>query len=331
MNKMILIALLGDIMLGRGVNELIPNHSPESFWGTTLPILRSSDFVLGNLECAITSHQVPWSKTHKVFHFRADPPAVTILKAGNIKAVNLANNHSLDFEERGLLDTLDLLDKADIKHTGAGRNLADARSPAIITVKGLKLAILSATDNEPPFAAEENKPGVNYLEFDQSSKTLNHLQENIREAKEMGAEFIILSLHWGPNMVLTPTKPFIQFAHKAIEMGVDVIHGHSAHLFQGIEFYQKGVIFYNTGDFLDDYSIDPILRNDWSFIFMLELEGKRVKKVKAVPVQLAYGQTNLANDRVANEMITRMKSLSLPFGTKVEKEGDIVVFTPPEL
>jgi len=315
----ILLALLGDIMLGRGVNQEIPLHPPAHFWGTTLPILQSADAVFGNLECAITSHTHPWSKTYKVFHFRADPAAINLLKIANIQGVSLANNHSLDFEEQGLLDTLRHLDQADIVHVGVGTNLAQARAPAIITIKGLKVGFIAATDNEPVFAARENKPGTNYLSIELKPDTLTHLQQDIEGAKKAGAEFIILSLHWGPNMVQVPPARFRSFAQAAIDMGVDVIHGHSAHLFQGVEFYRHGVIFYDTGDFLDDYAVDSVLRNDWSFIFMLEIKGKRVHKVKLRPVRLKYAQTNLASGEEAEAIMTRMKKLCTPFGTVVQE------------
>lgn len=323
-NPIILLAFLGDIMLGRGVNELIPLREPEYFLGTTRPVLQSTDVVFGNLECAVTSHPEPWKKTFKVFHFRARPQAVNILKVAPIQVVSLANNHSLDFEEKGLLDTLKHLDHAGIKHAGAGKNLSEARAPVIVSVKGLKIGFIAATDNEPPFAAREGKPGTNYLEIDTHPATLDHLREDIKRAQQGGAKFIILSLHWGPNMVQTPTPEFQEFAHKAIDMGVDVIHGHSAHLFQGVEFYKNGVILYNTGDFLDDYAVDPVLRNDWSFIFRLKLEGSAIKNVQAIPIRLSYAQTNLAEGEESEEIMSRMDQLSKVFGTKSEKVGSIL-------
>ena len=95
---MVTLAFMGDVMLGRGVNLELRQRSPETFWGDVLPLLRSVNAAIANLECAITAHEQPWSKTPKVFHFRADPAAVEVLRAGNIRCVSLANNHSLDFE-----------------------------------------------------------------------------------------------------------------------------------------------------------------------------------------------------------------------------------------
>lgn len=112
---MITLALTGDVMLGRGVNEVLRTLDPEQVWGNVLPLIRSADLRIVNLECALTDYERPWSRTPKVFHFRADPSAVEVLEAARIDACSLANNHTLDFEERGLLDTLEYLKTAGIQ------------------------------------------------------------------------------------------------------------------------------------------------------------------------------------------------------------------------
>ena len=127
-----ILALVGDVMLGRGVADEIPHRHPASFWGDTLPLLRQADVLIAGLECAITMHPVPWIRTPKVFHFRAPPQAVEVLGAAGVRVVALANNHTLDFEVQGLLDTLAYLDAAGIAHAGAGRNLAAARQSAVV-------------------------------------------------------------------------------------------------------------------------------------------------------------------------------------------------------
>src|SRR3712207_9497458 len=126
------IALTGDVMLGRGVNETLRGVRPEEPWGDLLPLLLSADLRIVNLECAITEHRRPWSRTPKVFHFRADPSAVEVLRAARVDACSLANNHTLDFEEKGLLDTLAHLEAAGIRYVGAGRNLEEAARPVLL-------------------------------------------------------------------------------------------------------------------------------------------------------------------------------------------------------
>ena len=133
---MVVLNLAGDVMLGRGVNEALAELRPEEVWGDMLPLLLEGDLRIVNLECAITTHKRPWTRTPKVFHFRADPRAVEVLSAARIDAVSLANNHTLDFEERGLLDTIAHLRAAGIAWAGAGANAEEASRPAILEAGG---------------------------------------------------------------------------------------------------------------------------------------------------------------------------------------------------
>lgn len=316
MVKTITLAFIGDVMLGRGVNEEIAYRPPEYFWGTTLPVLRSANAVIGNLECAITDYQQEWRKTPKVFYFCAGPEGIDVLRPANIRCVSLANNHSLDFEETGLLDTLKYLDAAGICHAGAGKNLAEARMPAVMDLSGVKIAMIGATDNEPDFAAN-NQPGTNYIEIMTDPTTLRFLEDEVSRAKDAGARIIILSLHWGPNMVASPPHRFREFAHAAIDRGVDIIHGHSAHIVQATEVYRGSLIMYDTGDFLDDYAIDPFLRNDWSFIFLVEIDASGPTKLRMIPVKLTYAQVNVAAGEEFENIRARMRTLCREFHTPV--------------
>lgn len=321
MAENITLAFIGDVMLGRGVNDEISLHEPEYFWGDTLPVLRSADAVIANLECAITEHETEWQETLKAFYFRADPKAIDVLKTANIQYASLANNHSLDFEEEGLLDTLKYLDDAGIKHAGAGKNLAEAREPAILEVSGIKVGVVSLTDNEPTFAAN-GEPGTNYLAINDDPPRLQYINEEVTIAKSMGADFIIVSLHWGPNMVISPPVRFRKFAQAAVDSGANIIHGHSAHIFQGVQVYKNNLIMYDTGDFLDDYAVDPLLRNDWSFIFLVELNREGIQRLKMIPVRLSYAQVNLAKGDEFEAIRQRMQLLCGEFRTKVESTDD---------
>lgn len=315
------LAFIGDVMLGRGVNDEIMRHEPGYFWGDVLPILQSADAVVANLECAITGHVTEWQETPKVFYFRADPKAVDVLRIANIQYVSLANNHILDFEVEGLLDTLKYLDEAGVLHAGAGRNLAEAAKPAILDLKGLKIGIVSLTDNEPAFAANEN-PGTSYLEINDDPWTIDFLKDEVSKARQLGADLIVLSLHWGPNMVTSPPVRFRKFAQAAVDLGVSIVHGHSAHVFQGAQVYKNKLIMYDTGDFLDDYAVDPLLRNDWSFIFLAEFDGSRISKLKMIPVRLTYAQVNLAKGEEFEEIRERMAHFCRQFRTPVKLIDD---------
>ena len=319
-----LLALLGDVMLGRGVAEQIAHRAPESFWGDTLPLLQRADLVVAGLECAITTHPTPWTRTPKVFHFRAPPQAVDVLHAAGVRLVALANNHTLDFEIQGLLDTIAHLDAAGIAHAGAGANLAAARTPAILDAGGVRVGMIAFTDNEPGWAAGSNQPGINYLAIRPDQPTLAIVARAAADARARGAQVVILSLHWGPNMRARPPGHFRQFARAALARGVDIVYGHSAHIFQGVEIVQGKPILYDTGDFLDDYAVDPALRNDQSLIFFADADAQGVRELWLAPVRLEYAAVNRAGGADLEAICARMRDLSAELGTVVERTDSVL-------
>lgn len=319
-----LVALVGDVMLGRGVAAEIEQRPPASFWGDALPLLRQADLVVAGLECAITTYSVPWTRTPKVFHFRAPPAAVEVLRAAEIGLVALANNHTLDFEVAGLLDTIAFLDAAGIAHAGAGRNLTAARRPAIVEAAGVRVGMVAFTDNEPGWAAGPDQAGTNYLEIRPTSPTLQVVAQAAADARDQGAQVVILSLHWGPNMRVRPPRHFRQFARAALEQGVDLLYGHSAHIFQGVEVAQGKPILYDTGDFLDDYVVDPMLRNDQSLIFFADVDAQGVRELWLVPVRLGFAVVNRAGGADLEAICARMRDLSAELGTTVERRDSVL-------
>lgn len=292
------IAFVGDVMLGRMVNDYLKTAPPEYPWGDTLDVLRSADLRICNLECAVSDRGDPWHYTPKVFHFRTDPKNVASLKAAGINIVSLANNHTLDFGHRALIDTLENLDKAGILRAGAGRDAKEAKAPAIYNLKGLKVVFIAATDNEPGWEARATKPGVFYCPIDVDDSRAADLFEEVRRLKERVA-IVIVSLHWGGNWGYEPPPEHKLFARSLIDAGADIIFGHSAHVFRGVEIYRGKPIMYSTGDFIDDYAVDEIERNDESFIFCSEIEDGRISRLKLYPTLIDYMQTKLAGPRGA--------------------------------
>ncbi len=307
------MGFLGDTMLGRMVNEKIKKTSYLYPWGDLLPLLKKNDLNIANLETTLTHSQkiVP-----KVFNFKSDPEHVQVLKEGAIDVVNLANNHSLDFGEEGLQETLTMLDSAKINYVGAGIDLKEAQKPVIITKNGIKIGILGATDNEPTWQASKNKPGINYISIDPSNVQFQQFLQAITTLKK-NVDVVIISLHWGPNMREQPSQKFIEAAHEFIDAGADILHGHSAHIFQGIEIYKNKLIMYDTGDFIDDYMVDPILRNDRSFLFNVTIDKKGPKKITLIPTLIDSLQVNTASKKDAQKSLARIRKLSEKFGTKI--------------
>jgi poly-gamma-glutamate capsule biosynthesis protein CapA/YwtB (metallophosphatase superfamily) len=318
MHEKIQIGLMGDVMIGRLVNEQMDVVPSVYIWGNLLPLIKRNDLNLINLEAALTtsSQLVP-----KVFNFKADPHKVQSLIDASIHVANLANNHVLDYSQEGLLETLTTLDQAGIQHIGAGKNINEASSPALFAINGIKIGILGCTDNEPSWLATEKKPGIKYLEVGDLETISNAIVE-LRSK----VDILILSIHWGPNMRERPVKKFVQFAHDLIDLGVDLIHGHSAHIFQGVEIYQEKLILYDTGDFVDDYYVDPMLRNDRSFLFLVECNKKGIQRLRLIPVLIQNFQVNKAKENEAKEIMKRMQLLSREMHTEFHvQNGELVL------
>ncbi len=120
MNQPVTLAMTGDVMLGRAVDEALLRFGPAHPWGDLRLVLNEADLTIVNLECVIARGGEPWSRWPKAFHFRADPVAVRALQLAGIDCVTLANNHVLDYEEEALLEMLELLRQAGIAFAAPG-------------------------------------------------------------------------------------------------------------------------------------------------------------------------------------------------------------------
>jgi poly-gamma-glutamate synthesis protein (capsule biosynthesis protein) len=316
-SSMVRIGLGGDTMLGRLVNVTIGERGYFYPWGTIVPLLESTDLNLVNLETTLTTSTdiVP-----KTFNFKADPDKVQTLKSGNIHAVNIANNHILDFGQAGLIETIQTLDNAGIGHVGAGNNIQEAKQPIIFEKNGIRIGIIGYADYPQEWAATDTNPGINYVQIGD----INTIKKDIADIRKK-VDLLILSIHWGPNMRQRPTQEFRDFAHAIIDAGVDIFHGHSAHVFQGVEQYNNGVILYDTGDFVDDYAVTQSLRTDWALFFEITVEKQKTKakimQLKLVPLFISNMQVNKAEGLTAAKILEKIRLLSQEFNTVINEQG----------
>ncbi len=311
------LAFVGDVMLGRLVNELL-KWAPSNYpWGDTLSILRSADMRICNLECALTDYGQPWSQTPKIFHFRSDEKNVTTLVNPPINMVALANNHVLDYGYEGLARTTKVLTDAQIVFAGAGASYLDASTVGEYVANGVTVGMIAVTDNEPSWEATEMSPGVFYVPVDIADTRAKRLFELITLTRD-DVDILIISTHWGPNWGYNPLPEHVNFAHALIDAGVDIVYGHSPHIFRGIELYKDKPILYSTGDFIDDYAVDELERNDESFIFMLDLmpNPTRLNSITLFPTLIADFQAQLAPSSRVDGIVTKMQELCLSLGTK---------------
>jgi poly-gamma-glutamate capsule biosynthesis protein CapA/YwtB (metallophosphatase superfamily) len=321
------IALTGDVMLGRLVDRYVVQDAhvpPADVWGDVLPLLLAADLRLINLECVISTRGAMWHPRTKPFHFRAHPRAIDMLNAARIDCATLANNHILDYGHEALAECLDLLDQAGIRHAGAGRNLAEALAPAVLKTGAGSIAVIALTDNEPLWEATADRPGVQFVAYDTQGLIEPYRSRLRRLIAAMRAEaaFVIISAHVGPNWG-APSAAMRALAHELIDLGADLYWGHSNHAPQGMEVYHERLILYATGDFIDDYAVDPVERNDCSFLFVVELDHGRLQHVRLYPTVIDNLRVRRARGAEVRFLQERMRALSAALGSAVATRGDL--------
>jgi len=137
---------------------------------------------------------------------------------------------------------------------------------------------------------------------------------------------VVFSIHWGANFIGRPFHEFRIFARRVIKLGADIYHGHSAHICQGIEIYQDKSILYDTGNFIDDYAVDPLLRNNRSFLFKLMFEHGKLCRIELLPVSLSVAQIALARSDEFESICAHMVLLCAEFDTKMTLQIDRLVW-----
>lgn len=280
------LALAGDTMLGRGVAEVMATGPPSSLVAPELAtLMRTADLTLLNLECCISERGEPWRLPGKPFFFRAPPNAVELLTSLGVDCVTLANNHALDFGDAALLDTFEHLSSAGIAWVGAGEDVDRARSPALLPVDGLSLAIIGFTDHPVEYAAGPDRPGVAYVDLRRG--VAPWVTDTIRACPGP----VLVTPHWGPNMTPAPGARIRHAAGELVAAGASLVAGHSAHVFHGV----AGRVLYDLGDFLDDYAVDAELRNDLGLLFLVDLGPDGPRRLEVVPIKLDYCFTSLAD------------------------------------
>ena len=309
------LTLAGDTMLGRGVAERLAEVGPQSLFAPEVAdAAREGDVFVLNLECCISERGSPWPDPGKPFFFRAPPVAVKALAHLGVDCVTLANNHALDFGEEALLDTLEHLDAAGIAHIGAGPDLAAARAPAVVGSNGFRLTVLGAADHPEDFAAGDGRPGIAFADLRELVPAW--LSDTLRSARRE-SDAVLVTPHWGPNMTPQPVPHVRRAAEALTGAGATLVAGHSAHVFQGV----AGSVLFDLGDFIDDYAVDPLLRNDLGLLFIVDLDAGGPRRLEAVPLRLDFCYTRLAEGEDRYWILRRFREACAAFGVEVAEEG----------
>ena len=320
------VGFAGDAMLGRNVDERWRDaDDPAGLWGPLATRLRALDGFVLNLECCLSTRGERWPD--KTYYFRGDPGwAVPALEAAGTTCVSLGNNHVLDFGATALADTRRSLSAAGIGHAGAGPDWDAAIEPAFVSAGPLDVAVIGLSERWQEYRAGEDEPGTAYLpltlDSPETRRTVTRLLDRVHEAD---LDLVVASLHWAPNWAEYPEPAHREFGRWLVEQGVDVVHGHSAHVAQGVEVHLGRPIFYDTGDVVDDYSTKPELRNDRSFLFVLELADGRFDAVRLQPIEIDDEAVRPATDEAIPWLHETMASRCDPFDTTLEPDREDLV------
>jgi poly-gamma-glutamate capsule biosynthesis protein CapA/YwtB (metallophosphatase superfamily) len=351
----------GDVMPGRGVDQILPHPGdpglregyardanayvrlaervngpiprPAGFswpWGDALPVVEQAapDVRVINLETSVTRSAD--FAPGKAVHYRMNPDNLPCVAAIRPDVCALANNHVLDFGERGLRETLGALAGAGLAVAGAGLGAAEAGRPAVVPLPdGGRVLVLScgtASSGIPPqWAATATRPGVNLLPS-LSLAAADALITGTQAARHDG-DVAVVSIHWGSNWGYGVRSDQVRFAHRLIDGGVDVIHGHSSHHPRPIEVYRGKLILYGCGDCIDDYEgITGFeeYRDDLRLLYFASIAPGtgELAVLTMVPMQARNMRLRRASAAGSRWLAATLGRISRGFGSRIEHRPD---------
>jgi len=362
MKNRVTLFLCGDVMTGRGIDQALPHpgnpqlHEPsvreaseyvELAERASGPLPRPLDFryIWGdaieeferkkphakiiNLETAITRSDAYWQG--KDVHYKMNPPNIGCLTVAAIDCCALANNHTLDWGIPGLIETLDTLDQERIKYAGAGRNLVEARAPAILEsgedARVILFSLGSTSSGIPAeWSAQTNRPGLHILET-QPKDPVRLLAKEIGTFKRNG-DIVIVSIHWGSNWGYKIPSAQKQIAHRFIdEAGVDIVHGHSSHHVKAIEVYKDRLVLYGCGDFFNDYegiTGYEQFRGDLGLMYFAEIDSITGKlfALRMIPTRVRRFRLNRAPSIDSEWVADLLNREGKRFNTRVQRRAE---------
>lgn len=278
------ILFTGDILLDRGVRQVIEHHGVNHLFSDGIDsVFRSAQLVVGNLECPATKIEAP---VFKRFIFRGEPEWLDTLQRHGYTHLNLANNHSIDQGREGLLDTKRNILAAGMMPIGAGENMNEAVQPVLLAEHPRKVWLVAslrlALEN---YAYLPDKPCVSQEPMDSLLERVNRLRRTDSTA------VIIVSLHWGGEHTLQPVPSQRLEAHQLIRAGADVLICHHTHTLQTIEEFQGKKIYYSIGNFIFD---QPKPINSKACMVLLRIKEDSLD-IESIPVEIRQCVPYLCN------------------------------------
>lgn len=314
------IAAVGDIMLGGTAAPEMEKYGYDYAFDSTRDLLKRAQIVFGNLEGPLTDAGI--AARDKQYLFRSPPEKVApALARAGFTILSLANNHSLDYGASGLEHTQVALEKAGIRHVGAGKNEAEARQPVFIKVGDVTVAFLAYSLVFPPeFWADVDKAGT---AFGHEA----HVRHDVVAARTT-ADIVIVSFHWGQEGKTELRDYQVLLAHAAIDAGAAAVLGHHPHILQAIERYKDGVILYSLGNFsFGSYSRQATR----SVVAQLTFRAARWQELRLTPinvnnVEVVFQPRPLTGPDAA-EVVEQLQQMSQTRATVLENQDGIAVLS----
>ena len=260
---------------------------------------RAADLSIVNLENPLTRSTL--NNTNQQQKSTVNPSYVKALTSGGVDIVNLANDHTLGYEQKGLLETIETLKDAGIHSLGAGKTKKEARRPKIIEVKGQKIAYLNYYDTDlQPTAPSVN---VNSRNKDRISSDIQNLREQV--------DWIIVNYHWGVELSEYPGDWQIDMARMTIDQGADLVVGHHPKVLQGAEIYQGRPIVYSLGNFIFGDTSNKESDYETAVLKVSLKPGKM--KVELLPVVVSKYQPQIVKGEKGKEILKHIAQISSIF------------------
>ena len=280
-NIEITVSAIGDITLGQddrfqysgSFNQYFKQAGVGYFFSGVKEILSADNLTIANLEGTLTEATEKPNKIFqgdKAFFFKGSPSYTAILKDGSIEAVNLANNHSMDYLEKGFKDTVTALDNTGIKSFGYDK-------VAIYEKDGIMIGLIGVN------TLGKLEEGVNLinLEFELANK--------IQFLKDQ-TSLIIVSFHWGIENTSQPTSEQRELGRFAVEQGASLVLGHHPHVIQPFEVYQGKTIVYSLGNFVFGGNSNPWYKTTEIFQQTFSFKNNQLIAIKSptiIPCKLS--------------------------------------------
>ncbi|MDE3245479.1 MAG: CapA family protein, partial [Acidobacteriota bacterium] len=244
------LVAVGDIMMHSDVKKAAlqsPDQHEDGFpslWADVVPLLKEADIAFGNLETPVA----PRSGSPGVpFQFNAPEGLPKALRASGFTLLSTANNHAFDQGGKGVLETLERLQQANLVTVGSGENRAQAEQPRIVEKNDIKFAFLAFTDLfNVDLNRKASEPWVRPLDLEPAMAAIRAVRSQ--------ADVVVLSLHWGNEYQHEPTQRQRDTAKALVGAGADLILGSHPHVLQPMEQIEaggrKGIVAYSLGNFI---------------------------------------------------------------------------------